>query len=115
MNPIEELTDRILVFRKARDWEQFHNPKDVALSLVLEAAEVMEHFQWKNPEEIKKHVETHRDDIGEEIADVFYWVLLLSHDLGIDPVEALRRKIEKNEKKYPVEKSKGVATKYTEL
>lgn len=115
MNPLESLTARILAFRKARDWEQFHNPKDVALSLVLEATEVMEHFQWKNPEQIQEHIQTHRQDIADEIADVFYWVLLMSHDLGIDPIEALNKKIEKNEKKYPVEKARGRIEKYTEL
>ena len=115
MNPIEELTNQLLEFRKARDWEQFHNPKDVALSLVLEATEVMEHFQWKNPEQVREYAKTHKQEIGEELADVFYWVLLLSHDLGIDPVEALKNKMEENEKKYPVDKARGVATKYTNL
>ena len=115
MTPLEDLTARIIAFRQARDWAQFHNPKDVALSLVLEATEVMEHFQWKNPEQIQEHIQTHRDDIADEIADVFYWVLLMSHDLGIDPVEALKKKIEKNEKKYPVEKARGRMEKYTEL
>lgn len=115
MNPLSDLTSRIIAFRDARDWAQFHNPKDVALSLVLEATEVMEHFQWKNPEQVKQHIQTHKQEIGEELADVFYWVLLLSHDLGIDPVEALKEKLEKNELKYPVDKARGVATKYTEL
>lgn len=112
---VSSLLQRILAFRRARDWEQFHNPKDVALSLVLESAEVMEHFQWKNAEEMRDHIETHKVEIGEELADVLYWVLLMGHDFDIDIFKALEEKIEKNEAKYPVEKSKGKHTKYTEL
>lgn len=112
---ISELTKRIIAFRDARDWKQFHNPKDVALSLVLEAGEVMEHFQWKSLKEMKKYIVTNKDEIGEELADVFYWVLLMSHDLKIDVLGALEKKILKNELKYPVEKAKGKHTKYDEL
>lgn len=115
MKNINDLTKRIIAFRDVRDWKQFHNPKDVALSLVLEASEVMEHFQWKNKDEMDKYIETNKSDIGEELADVFYWVLLMSHDLDIDILEALEKKIIKNEEKYPVEKSKGKSTKYTKL
>lgn len=115
MKNINNLTKRIIAFRNARDWKQFHNPKDVALSLVLEAGEVMEHFQWKNKEEIEKYVETNKAEIGEELADVLYWVLLMSHDLKIDVLDALEKKIEKNEKKYPVEKAKGRHAKYNKL
>lgn len=115
MGDIEELTKRIIAFRDARDWKQFHNPKDVALSLVLEATEVMEHFQWKNEAEIKEYVKSHKDDIGEELADVLYWVLLLSHDLDIDMIDAFKGKQDKNEGKYPVEKAKGSHKKYNQL
>ncbi|KKP32330.1 MAG: hypothetical protein UR22_C0013G0002 [Parcubacteria group bacterium GW2011_GWC2_32_10] len=115
MKKIEELTKRIIDFRNARDWEQFHNPKDVALSLVLEAGEVMEHFQWKNKEEIEKYVVEAKGEIGEELADVLYWVLLMSHDLKIDVLDALEKKIKKNEEKYPVEKAKGKHAKYNKL
>ncbi len=115
MTKIEELTARIVAFRDARDWKQFHNPKDVALSLVLEATEVMEHFQWKNSEEMQKHLTEHGAEVGEELADVLYWILLMGHDFNIDVLEALEKKISKNESKYPVEKAKGVHTKYTEL
>lgn len=111
----EELTKRIIAFRDARDWKQFHNPKDLSLSLVLEAAEVMEHFQWKSKEEMVKYVKESRNEIGEELADVLYWVLLISHDLDIDVFEALEKKIKKNEDKYPVEKAKGKHTKYNKL
>jgi len=115
MKNINELTRRIIAFRDARDWKQFHNPKDVALSLVLEASEVMEHFQWKSKEEMEKYVVEHKTEIGEELADVLYWVLLMSQDLNIDVLDALEKKIKKNEEKYPVEKAKGKHTKYNKL
>lgn len=112
---INSLTKRIIAFRDARDWKQFHNPKDVALSMVLEAGEVMEHFQWKNKEEMEKYVKENKTAIGEELADVLYWVLLMSYDLNIDILNALEHKIEINEGKYPVEKAKGKHTKYNNL
>jgi len=115
MNKLELLIQRIITFRDARDWKQFHNPKDVALSLVLEAGEVMEHFQWKNTEEITEYIKTNKNDIGEELADVLYWILLMSHDLDIDILKALDKKLLKNEEKYPIEKAKGNHTKYNEL
>jgi len=112
---INKLTERIIAFRNARDWKQFHNPKDVSLSLVLEAGEVMEHFQWKSNEEMEKYVVEAKEEISDEIADVLYWILLLSHDLKIDSLKALDKKISKNEAKYPVEKAKGKHTKYNKL
>lgn len=115
MTDIKNLTDRIIAFRDARDWKQFHNPKDLALSLVLEAAEVMEHFQWKSKDEMEKYIVTNKSDIGEELADVLYWVLLMSADLNIDILKDLEEKIKKNEEKYPVEKARGRHTKYTKL
>lgn len=77
---IQELQERITAFRDARDWKQFHNPKDMALSLVLEATEVMEHFQWKSKEEMDLYLQTNGKDVGEELADVLYWVLLMGYD-----------------------------------
>jgi NTP pyrophosphatase (non-canonical NTP hydrolase) len=112
---IEELTQMIEDFRQKRDWKQFHKPKDVAMSLSLEAAEVVEHFQWKSDEEIEEYTKESKDEIGDELADVFYWVLLLSHDLDIDIAEAFKRKMKENEEKYPVEKAKGSHDKYTDL
>ena len=85
------------------------------MSLVLEATEVMEHFQWKSEEEIQKYVTTHREDIGEELADTLYYVLLISQDLGIDIVEMAQKKLRKNEAKYPISKAKGKHTKYNKL
>lgn len=115
MSEIKELTDKIVKFINDRDWQQFHNPKDLSISLVLEATEVMEHFQWKSHEEIDEYVKSNRADIGEELADVLYWVLLMSRYLDIDIKPALEDKIKKNEAKYPVDKAKGVHTKYNKL
>jgi NTP pyrophosphatase (non-canonical NTP hydrolase) len=115
LDRIESLQKRIIDFRDKRDWKQFHNPKDIALSLVLEATEVLEHFQWKNGNEIQEHVLTHKEEIGEELADVLYWVLLMSHDLEIDITTALDNKLRKNEERYPIEKAKGKSTKYDKL
>ena len=114
-NEIKKLTKRIIKFRDARDWKQFHKPKDLAVSLALEAAEVLEHFQWKSEEEINEYVKTNKDEIAEELADVLNYLLIMSHDLGIDIIEAEKKKVTKNESKYPVEKAKGNAKKYTEL
>lgn len=113
MSEIKQLTDKLLAFRKDRDWEQFHNPKDMALSLTLEAAEVLEHFQWKNGEVLDVYVKSHTQHLGEELADVLGWILLMSHDLEIDIVDAMEKKIIQNGLKYPVEKAKGKADKYT--
>jgi NTP pyrophosphatase (non-canonical NTP hydrolase) len=115
MNDLKKLQDMVVSFRNERDWQQFHNPKDSSISLVLEATELLEHFQWKSAEEMKKHVQDKKEDVGDELADVFYWVLLLAHDFDIDLSEQLGKKLEKNAAKYPVSKSKGKHTKYTEL
>jgi len=115
MSEIKDLTQKLLKFRDDRDWKKFHNPKDMALSLGLEAAEVMEHFQWKTLPEIEKYLKTAKEDVGDELADVLNWILLMSHDFGIDIVAAMDRKIKKNELKYPVAKAKGKALKYNKL
>jgi len=115
MSDLERLTKRILEYRDARDWKQFHKPKDLALSLVLEAAEVLEHFQWKTEKEISDYLKTNKGDISEELADVLYWVLLMSNDLDIDLPKAFEKKMKQNEKKYPIEKAKGKHTKYNKL
>ena len=109
------LQQKIVDFRDARDWKQFHNPKDLAISLLLESGELLEHFQWKNAEEVKKHLADHKNDVSDELADVLYWVLLMSNDLKIDVLDALEKKIKINEDKYPVEKTKGKHTKYNKL
>ena len=115
MSDIKQLTEKLVKFRKERNWEQFHKPKDLAISLSLEAAEVLEHFQWKNDEEIENYIKNNKEEIGEELADVFNWIMLLSHDIGIDIFEASENKIKTNAKKYPVDKAKGKHTKYNKL
>jgi NTP pyrophosphatase (non-canonical NTP hydrolase) len=115
MSEIKELTKKILAFRNARDWKQFHTPKDLAISLSLEASEVLEHFQWKSEKEIEEYVKNNKKEIGEELADVFNYLLIISHDLKIDLAKASADKIEKNHKKYPIEKAKGKHTKYNKL
>ncbi|MFO0752644.1 MAG: nucleotide pyrophosphohydrolase [Thermodesulfovibrionales bacterium] len=113
---LHTIIERLLAFRREREWEQFHRPKDLAISLVLEAAEVLEEFQWKSDEEVNKHLSGEgRERVAEEMADVAIYLLLLSHDLGIDLPESIVKKIEKNEKRYPVEKAKGSAKKYDAL
>lgn len=115
MKNIKDLTKRIISFRDARDWKQFHNPKDLALSLVLEATEVMEHFQWKNKDEMEEHIKTHKEEVADELADTLYWILLMGNDFNIDILKALDNKLKKIEEKYPVEKAKGKHTKYNKL
>ena len=113
---LTELQKIVIAFRDSRDWRQFHNPKDMALSLTLEAAEVLEHFQWKaTKEEIDAYTKKHKKEIGEELADVLYWVLTMNHDLGIDMADAFLKKMAKNAKKYPLKKSKGKSAKYNQL
>lgn len=113
MTTIEALTTKVIAFRDERDWKQFHAPKDVAISLILEAGEVLEHFQWKTPEETEAYVKGHRDEIGNELSDVLYHILLLAHDLDIPIGAAFTRKMAQNAKKYPVKLSKGNHLKYT--
>lgn len=112
---LQALQSKIVDFRNKRNWKQFHNPKDCAISLALEAAEVLEHFQWKNAEEMKAHVIKNKTEISEELADVLYWVLLMSYDLKIDIAKASYTKLKKNEEKYPVNKAKGKHIKYDKL
>ena len=115
MADFSDLQKRVVAFRDARDWKQFHNPKDLAISLALEAAEFLEHFQWKNPEEIKKHVKEKHDNVSDELVDVLYWVILIANDLDINLNKEFERKMSINEEKYPVNKAKGSHAKYTEL
>jgi NTP pyrophosphatase (non-canonical NTP hydrolase) len=112
---MKKQTEQIVKFRDARDWKQFHNPKDCAISLSLEASEVLEHFQWKSHEEIALHVKNNKKEIAKELSDVLYWVLLMSHDLGIDIEKAFEIKMKENAKKYPIKKAKGKHTKYNKL
>ncbi|MFD2444097.1 nucleotide pyrophosphohydrolase [Bacillus sp. CGMCC 1.16607] len=112
MNEFKQLTDQILIFRDERDWKKFHNPKDLALSLSLEASELLENFQWKSSEEA---IEKNLDNIQDELADILIYTLLFANETGIDIGKAVEQKIRKNIKKYPVENAYGSNAKYTEF
>ncbi len=112
MGEIKELTEKIKKFRDERDWKKYHNHKDMALSLVLEAAEVLEHFQWKSPEEVKEYAESHKSEIADELADVAMYLFELADNLGVNLSEAISGKLKKNAEKYPVDKAKGRHAKY---
>src|SRR5215475_11691787 len=115
MGEFSELQRLVVKFRDERNWRQFHNPKDLSISLLLEAAELLEHFQWKNPSEVNSHVHGQKDAVAAELVDVLYWVLLIANDLEIDLPQAFRAKMAKNAAKYPVAKAKGKHKRYTEL
>ena len=104
--------ERILKFRLERDWEQFHTSKNLAISLALEAAEVLELFQWSKNHDLPQEK---RSELGEELADVYYWLLLLAYENGIDLDKAFIKKMARNARKYPVSRSKGKSTKYNKL
>jgi len=109
MNEIQEIINALIKFRNERDWEQFHNPKDLAVALNIEAGELLENFLWKTSDEAKK------ESVKEELADVFAYAFLLAEKYNLDVKEILLDKIKKNGEKYPVEKAKGTAKKYNEL
>ncbi|MBR9660429.1 nucleotide pyrophosphohydrolase [Bacillus thuringiensis] len=109
---MKELTDKVIKFRDERNWKQFHNPKDLALSLSLEASELLENFQWQSSNEA---VSQKREDMKEELADVLMYALLFAHEVGVDIKQAIEEKLQKNNEKYPVEKAYGVSKKYTKL
>jgi len=112
MSDFKELTEALVKFRDARNWEQFHNSKDLAVAIGIEAAELNELFLWKTPEDCE---EANRTRIKEELADILAFALLLANKHGFDIREIVLDKIKKNGEKYPVEKSKNLATKYTDL
>ena len=114
---LQELLDRIVKFRDQRDWKQFHKPKDLSLALAIEVAEILEHLRFKNDGEIEEYLQDseHRHEVGSELADVLYFLILLSHETGIDLTDAFEKKMEVIAKKYPVHLAKGSNKKYTEL
>ena len=114
---LESLTKRLIAFRDARDWQQFHSIKNLIISLNLEAAELMELIQWKSEEavELLSETEAGKARIAEECADVFLYLLLIAERAGLDLAEIALAKIAANDLKYPVEKARGNALKYTEL
>lgn len=108
----QETIDQVLQFRDDRDWKQFHNPKDLAISISLEAAELLEIFQWSAEDVVCKDK---MDKIREELADVVNYCILMADTCGLDLDEIVREKIKRNNEKYPVEKAFGSKEKYTEL
>ena len=111
----QETIDRILKFRNNRDWGQFHTIKDLCLGLNIEVSELQEIFLWKDDKELKKTINTKKESIGDELADIFIFLAYLSNDLNIDLNEAINRKIDKNGNKYPIAESIGSNKKYNEL
>jgi NTP pyrophosphatase (non-canonical NTP hydrolase) len=109
VSDLTEITKALQNFRDDRDWEQFHNAKDLALALNIEAAELLETFLWKSPEQ------ANTSQVKEELADVFAFAFLLADKYNFDVKQIVLEKIAKNALKYPVDKSKGIAKKYTEL
>jgi NTP pyrophosphatase (non-canonical NTP hydrolase) len=103
--------DKILKFQQERDWKQFHSPKNLAISLAIETSEILEIFQWTKNNEVP--IEKKRQ-LSEELADVYYFLILLAHESGIDLRQAFNDKMKINEKKYPVGRAKGSSKKYTE-
>ena len=112
---IESLSAKLKKFAEERDWEQFHSPKNLASALVVEAAELLEIFQWMKEDESKKPNERTLDKVKEEIADIQIYLLRISDVMGINIQEAVKAKIEKNSAKYPIDKAKGTSKKYDEL
>jgi NTP pyrophosphatase (non-canonical NTP hydrolase) len=109
MTEIQKITDELRKFRDERDWAQFHNPKDLAVALSIEASELLELFLWKTAEAADP------DKIKEELADVFAYAFMLADKYGLDVTQIMQDKLAKNRLKYPVSKAKGSAKKYTDL
>ena len=112
---IKYILEQIKSFRDERDWMQFHDPKNMAISIAIEASELLQEFQWKNKKDVEEHIKQNIERVQDEIADVALYLFELADNLNIDLIEAMSIKLEKNKEKYPVEKAKGIAKKYTEL
>ncbi len=114
---IDELRNEIAKFNEERDWQKYHTPKNLALSISIEAAELLEHFQWLNDAEVENYLQDPKKvrEVAAEIADVILYSLNLSSRLNIDITKALLEKIDENKRKYPVDKVKGNYKKYTEI
>jgi NTP pyrophosphatase (non-canonical NTP hydrolase) len=108
MNKLDQLKERIQKFNDDRDWNKFHTPSNLAKSISIEANELLECFQWND-------TDYNLDDVKEELADVMNYCIQMSQVLNLDLIDIINKKMDKTEKKYPVEKAKGVSTKYTKL
>ena len=115
MNDLDNLKKCLRVFAEERDWDQFHSPKNLAMALVVETSELLEHFQWLTQEQSFGLPPEKLQKVGEEIGDILIYLTRLADKLGVDPLEAASRKLEVNREKYPADKAKGSAKKYTEL
>lgn len=115
MSDIEELTKMIIKFRDERDWSQFHDPKNSATHLLLEATEVLELFAWMSEKEAAEFKKTKQKELADELSDVLTWTLMMAHDNDINLKEAFLDKMKRNDAKYPVEKARGQRKKYTDL
>ena len=112
---IAELTADIRAFRDARDWKQFHNPKELAVAITAEAGELLQHFVWQDHAQSERRVTERREDIASEVADVAILLFELADNSAIDLAAAIRAKLARNEERYPVDKAKGSNAKYNEL
>ncbi len=112
---MEDLKQRLRTFAEERDWVQFHSPKNLAMALSVEIAEIVEHFQWLTEEQSKNLPKEKQEEVEPELADTLIYLIRLADQLDIDLLAAVNSKIEVNERKYPVDKAKGSAKKYTEL
>jgi dCTP diphosphatase len=112
---LEKLRDQLRAFAAERDWEQFHSPKNLAMALSVEAAELLEHFQWLNEEQSRRLPPDALAAVNEEVADILLYLIRISDKLGIDLITAANKKIETNARKYPADKARGTSKKYTEL
>jgi dCTP diphosphatase len=112
---LDGLRDHLRKFAAERDWDQFHSPKNLAMALSVEAAELLELFQWLTEEQSRALTPEDRAKVSDEIADVLLYLIRLGDQLGIDPVAAAQRKMVANERKYPADKARGNSKKYTEL
>lgn len=115
IDSMEALREKLAQFVAARDWDQFHSPKNLAMALVAEAGELVEHFQWLTEEQSQALPEDIRAEVALEIADVLMFLVRLADKLDIDPLVAAGRKLALNEVRYPIDKAKGRATKYDKL
>lgn len=114
INSLESLRDRLRDFARERDWDQYHTPKNLSMALIAEAAELVEHFQWVEGDKSHLLEDKTRKSVEEELADILIYLVRISDKLGVDLFEAVERKIVINEQKYPAEKVRGSAKKYTE-
>ena len=114
-NELETIKQNLREFAKERDWDQFHSPKNFSMALIVECAELVEHFQWLTDEQSKRLPDETLDEVSLEMADIMIYLIRLADKLNVDLIDVVNQKIKLNAIKYPVDKSKGLATKYNKL